>query len=194
MGKGIKSGIKIFLIVIIAILGVVVIVTLSPVLLMILVMVVFGDHRPTPTDSKMIAHFESNEVVFERLRQMFACDSMEHIPLFYDEKRDGEVLPISAEREHEYDSLMKEIQVTRISDRHFFPGTKNMIVFDYFSKGDATWGIEKGYEYISNRAEEKDKRFIFTKEESDDIARKEEHVFFCKKINDHWNIFAFYDR
>jgi L-rhamnose mutarotase len=149
---------------------------------------------PVPTDTEMIAHFQRHETVFGELCFMIEKDSLSHIPLFIQEKEQGMVLLISAEREFEYDSLMDKIQITSIwNSSPFQRETKNSILFYYFTKGDATWGIEKGFEYVFDRTKEDDKEF--TEKELHDLAiERYENCELYKKINDNWNLFIIYDR
>ena len=111
-----------------------------------------GQKQPIPTDNPMIEHFQAHEKLFEELRSMIENDNLSHYPLYASEVRDSVPLSISAERALEYDTLMQKIQITRFW--YFSPlreDEKNSIEFYYFVKGDATWGIEKGFEYVVDR-------------------------------------------
>ena len=155
-----------------------------------------GQKQPIPTDAQMIEHFELNKTLFEELCSMIENDALDHFPLFAQEKRDSVLLSISADRELEYDLLMKKIQIQSFWDCNPYQeaeADKNSILFFYFVKGDATWGIEKGFEYVFDRSIEDDKEFT-EKELYDLVIEKHENCQLYKKINDNWNLFIFYDR
>jgi hypothetical protein len=150
-----------------------------------------SDKRKTPADADMTAHFRLHEAGFETLRSMIENDTLSHYPLFAQEKRDSVPLSVSAEREAEYQSLMNEIQVLRFE---YYPEDgKNTILFYYFKKGNATWGIDKGFEYVNDRTNEQDKDFT-EKELYDTAIELNQNCRLYKKINDRWNLFIMYDR
>lgn len=147
-----------------------------------------------PTDAQMIEHFNLQKRFFEELCLMIENDSIDHYPSFAQEKRDSKVLPISADRQLEYDSLMRKIQIVSFWYSNPYQITDNKsILFFYFGKGDATWGIDKGYEYVPERSNEEGKEF--TENELYDLSiEKHENCNLYKKINDKWNLFLIYDR
>jgi len=147
-----------------------------------------------PTDAQMIEHFNLHKRFFEELCLMIENDSIDHYPSFAQEKRDSKVLPISADRQLEYDSLMRKIQIVSFwySNPYQITDNKSVLLF-YFGKGDATWGIDKGYEYVPERSNEEGKEF--TENELYDLSiEKHENCNLYKKINDKWNLFLIYDR
>ena len=166
-------------------------ITIIAFVLMIFCIAKCNKGEPVPTDVQMIEHFKLNETFFEELHSMIENDSLRRFPLYVHEKKEGKVLPISVDRELEYDSLMKKIQVTEF--RAFSPFRENSILFFHFIKGDATWGIEKGFEYVFDRSKEDDKEFT-ERELYDLVIEKHENCQLYKKINDNWNLFIFYDR
>jgi len=141
------------------------------------------DRQRVPTDAEMIEHFKLHENYFEKLRLMMENDGLWNYPLSIHEKNSGIILPITADRQEEYDSLMQKIQIVRL-DR----GKVVRII-----KGDATWEVIKGYEYIS------DKKYSVRKyieEELYSSVRQCEYddCLLYKKINDRWDLFIFYDK
>jgi L-rhamnose mutarotase len=147
-----------------------------------------------PTDAQMIEHFNLHKRFFEELCLMIENDSIDHYPSFAQEKRNSKVLPISADRQLEYDSLMRKIQIVSFWYSNPYQITDNKsVLFFYFGKGDATWGIDKGYEYVPERSNEEGKEF--TENELYDLSiEKHENCNLYKKINDKWNLFLIYDR
>jgi hypothetical protein len=152
-----------------------------------------GDKRKMPADAQMIEHFKLHETLFEELRNMIDNDTLSHYPPHAQDKRDGIPLSISHERELEYISMLKEIQIEGI--KHYW-WRKNSIQFTYFEKGSATWGIEKGFEYVFDRANEEEKSKVFTDKELHDfvVESKLDNCTFYKKINANWNLYIEYDR
>jgi len=150
---------------IIVLVPILIVIALMPIMVSLAIMILTHEKGPpVPTDAEMIEHFKSNEKLFEELRLVIRKDS--------------------TDRELEYNSLMEKIQIIR------FRGTN---LFIYFEKGDATWGIEKGFEYVFDRMNEKDKEFT-EKELYDFAIEKQENCDIYKKINDNWNLFIMYDR
>jgi len=162
-------------------------IVLLPIIVSLAIMIsVYEKGPPVPTDAEMIEHFKLHEKLFEELRSMIKYDHyLDNFPLSIHEKNSGKHLPISIDRELEYNSLMKKIKITRFS---------KLVEFIYFEKGDATWGIIKGFEYVSDRTNEKGKEF--TEKELSDFAvnEKRTNCELYKKINDNWNLFIMYDR
>jgi hypothetical protein len=164
------------------------------VIALIVVCIQLSDHRPTPTDAEMTQHFKLNETLFEELRIMIENDTLSHFPLFAQEERDNIFLSISIERGLEYESLMRKLQIIQFLNANpFTTPSENSILFYYFSKGDATWGIDKGFEYVTSRAKEGGKEFA-EKELRDLVREKQDNCNLYKKINGNWNLFIFYDR
>jgi len=150
---------------IIVLVPILIVIALMPIIVSLAIMILTHEEGPpVPTDAEMIEHFKSNEKLFEELRLVIRKDS--------------------TDRELEYNSLMEKIKIIR------FRGTN---LFVYFEKGDATWGIEKGFEYVFDRMNEKDKEFT-EKELYDFAIEKQENCDIYKKINDNWNLFIMYDR
>jgi len=171
-------------------------VTLNLIVAILIMFILMGCNsgQPVPTDVEMIEHFKKHEILFEELCSMIENDSLRHYPLFAQEIRDSIPLAISAERASEYDSLMKVIQIKSfLGYSNHINSERESILFFYFEKGDATWGIEKGFEYVLDRSKEDNKEF--TEMELYDLAiEKRENCFLYKKINEKWNLFLFYDR
>jgi len=163
-----------------------IVIVLIPIMVSLAIMIYAHEKGPpVPTDAEMIEHFKLHEKLFEELYSMIKNDyPLSSFPLSIHEKEMGKLLPISTYRELEYNSLMEKIQIIR------FKGTN---LFVYFEKGDATWGIEKGFEYVFDRMNEKDKEFT-EKELYDFAIEKRENCDLYKKINDNWNLFIMYDR
>ena len=145
-----------------------------------------------PTDAQMIEHFNQYQKELEKLYLMIKNDSINHYPLFAQEE--GKTLSISSNRQLEYDFLMKKIQIKSLWYSNPYQNSVNeSVLFFYFGKGDATWGIDKGYEYVPDKYNETDKEF--TEEELYDVAmKKHENCNLYKKINNNWNLFLMYDR
>ena len=181
---------------IIKVITVLIIISLIPILIMTAIMFSAYEKGPlVPTDTEMIEHFQLHETLFEELRTMIEYDSLRSFPLSVHEKKEGKILPISVDRESKYDSLMKKTQIIRFWYSNPFQKAKeNSILFFYFEKGDATWGIEKGFEYVFDRAEEEDKEFMEIELYDSVIEKYKNNCFLYKKINDKWNLFIFYDR
>jgi len=160
------------------------IIALMPFIIMIIgFSLAFPKGPPMPTDAEMIEIFNSHEKIFEELHLMAKKDGLDGIPLTDFEKARGYILPISADRELEYDSLMKEIKVIRLDDNNLFVS---------YSKGDATWGIEKGFEYAYGRIND---RKYTEKELRDAVYEKVvPRCEYYKKINEHWNLYIKYER
>jgi hypothetical protein len=162
-----------------------IVIVLIPIIVSLVIMIhVYEKGPPVPTDAEMIEHFKSHEKLFEELCLMIKNDySLSSFPLSIHEKEMGKLLSVSVDREFEYNSLMEKIQIIRFWN-------KNLV---YFEKGDATWGIEKGFEYVLDRTEEENKEF--TEEELYDLAiEKLGNCNLYKKINDNWNLYIMYDR
>lgn len=154
-----------------------------------------SDAQPVPTDAQMIRHFEENSTLFEELCLMITSDNLRHYPQYASEIRDSVPLPISAARALAYDSLMAKVQIQSFCNFNPFQtlNSENSILFDFFVKGDATWGIERGFEYVFDRDIESKKEF--TEQELYDTAMERfENCELYKKIDDKWNLFFFYDR
>jgi len=147
-----------------------------------------------PTDAHMIEHFNRNENDFKELRSMIEEDSLRFYPLSYLDKKAGDSLLISKNRQQEYDSIMKKLQIESFYHPEWYHDRSDKtILFLFWSIGDATWGIDKGFEYVPDRNNEEGKEF--TDEELYDLAMKKyKNCDLYKKINDNWNLFLFYDR
>jgi len=153
-------------------------------ILTLIMITAMGKGAHVPTDAEMIEHFRSNEVSFEELRSMIEKDtSLRNYPLSVHEEKDSTRLSISTDRALEYDYLMGKIQITCIWNRHLFV---------YLEKGDATWEIVKGFEYVPDRTIETDKEF--TEKELYDLAITRNYCVIYKRINDNWNLYLRYDR
>ncbi|MCL2327299.1 MAG: hypothetical protein FWC39_02165 [Bacteroidetes bacterium] len=148
-----------------------------------------------PADAQMIAHFELNKTLFEELRSMIENDTLRSFPLTYHDKKEGKVLHISQERELEYDTVMKKIQVAEFwAFSPFSPFRENSILFFHSGKGDATWSIDKGFEYVFDRTKEEGKKFTEMELYDAVFEKWVNQCEYYKKINDNWNLFIFYDR
>jgi len=147
-----------------------------------------------PTDAQMIGHFNRYEKEFEKLCSMIEEDSLWKYPLSYLDKKGGDSLHISANRQLEYDSLMEKLQIIRfVHPKWAHNRNDKTIRFFSWGIGDATWGIDKGYEYAPERNNEEGKKFA--EEELYDLAMKiHENCNLYKKINKNWDLFFMYDR
>ena len=153
-----------------------------------------GSSEPAPTDKQMIEHFNSHKELFEELCSMIEHDLLSSYPLLASEKEEGEILSIPADRQAEYDSLMKKLHITWFYHPEWYHNRSDKTIrFYYWGKGDATWGIDKGFEYVPDRSNEGDKEFI-EGDLSDTARERGENCSLYKKINDQWNLLLIYDR
>jgi hypothetical protein len=149
--------------------------------------------KDTPSDAQMIEHFNLHLADFKKLCSWIEEDNINHFPLYSNEKRDGVVLTIPKEREAEYDTLMSKTGIISFSHPYRYRDVKSQTIqFYYFGKGDATWGIDKGYEYDPGK-EEMQERFT-NNELLNEALTLNKNVFLYKVINENWNLFLIYDR
>jgi hypothetical protein len=144
-----------------------------------------------PSDSQMIEYFSGHKSDFEQLSLWVQQDKLDHFPLFAQEEKSKIALDISEDRAKEYTNLMAKLSIARIWHPFKLEG-RNTIVFTYFEKGNATWEVEKGFEYRPNDIVVEDTNFI----ENDlwNEALKYDNATLYKKIDDNWNLFLTYDR
>lgn len=145
--------------------------------------------NPVPTDAQMIEHFNANKESLEELVSLIMEDNLNYYPLFIQDKENGVQLNISKERELEYIRLMDKLSIKRFR-RPFKFEKINSIVFYYYEKGDATWSIDKGYEYMLTP----NNSFTYEEGELWEVARRYNHADLRKKLNDRWNLVIMYDR
>lgn len=141
-----------------------------------------------PSDIEMINYFNQNKNYFDNLYLMIEEDKLDHYPLFAQEKRNDISLPISEYRESEYKTLMEGLNLIRFY--HPYKGHK-IVYFIYATSGDATWGIDKGYEFYGEKMQEKE---FINNELLDEALKKNVNTLLFKQINESWNLFLMYDR
>ena len=144
-----------------------------------------------PSDKEMIDFFNSHEDEFEKLAIMVEEDKFDHFPLREREKNMGISLDISEERISEYMNIMEKLSIEAIRHPTKSRG-RNTIVFMYMGKGDATWGIDKGFEYCPDSLLMEET--VFTESELWDEALKHTNIILYKNINAKWNLFLWYDK
>lgn len=144
-----------------------------------------------PTDKEMTQVFSAQKEPFEELKNHILKDTKFHYYPFigkgYDSQYEKEMT--KADKTY-YAKITDSLKITNMNKT-----PDEGIFFECAEKGDATWGVNKGYYYKEGKIEEDDDTKIITGELAEACEKlNKNHCILYKKIEDNRYLFLRYDK